>query len=516
MAASTKSPRYRIVLEPAINGRVRGKTHIQVFDGEGVLVLPEHADLRSIRDRERAAETLAEKLGDVTAEEILPGIEDAWTGMMAEHRRRQEEAQAAATAAAARADAPDEADPEAPGLRLLEETPQDIRGEAADLLRDPDLIDRITDDIELQGVAGETMLATTLYIVYTSRKLTRPSSARVRGPTTSGKSHVIDSVATLMPPEAVIRATQMTPQALYHMRPGSLRHRLILAGERSRDDRDAAADATRALREMISSGRLSKLMPMKVGQGLETVLIEQEGPVAFVESTTLAEVFAEDENRCLPLFTDERAEQTRRIITAVADGYTGRRPGGRDPERVRLIHHAAQRRLRRRGVIVPFAPALGKAMPEARVEVRRVFPLVVSMVQAVALLYQLQRPHTDDGRVIAGPKDYRLVRLLLEGAMRRLLGGGTSEAAGRFLERLRGWFGGVAFTIREAKARETTSQSGVYAWVHELHDAGLVEQVSCARGRAPATWRVAAGAAADQKGDLLPTMEQVFWTGTEG
>jgi hypothetical protein len=185
-------------------------------------------------------------------------------------------------------------------------------------------------------------------------------------------------------------------------------------------------------------------------------------------------------------------------------------------QRVRLVHHAAQRRLQRRGVIVPFAPALGKAMSADRVEVRRVFPALVSMVQAVAILHQYQRRHDDDGRVIAGPKDYLLVRHLLEAPMRRLLGGGVSESARRFLERLRGWFGGVAFTIREAKARETTSQSGVYTWVHELHDAGLVEQVSCARGRAPATWKVAGGAAADQKGDLLPTMEQVFWTGTGG
>ena len=50
---------------------------------------------------------------------------------------------------------------------------------------------------------------------------------------------------------------------------------------------------------MVSAGRLSKLVPLKGENGMETVLIEQEGPISFVESTTLGEIFAEDDNRML-------------------------------------------------------------------------------------------------------------------------------------------------------------------------------------------------------------------------
>jgi hypothetical protein len=85
----------------------------------------------------------------------------------------------------------------------LAQTPADVRADAEALLRDPDLIGRITADIELQGVAGEKELTATLYLAFTSRKLRRPLAARVRGPSTSGKSHVI-------------HATQMTPQALFY------------------------------------------------------------------------------------------------------------------------------------------------------------------------------------------------------------------------------------------------------------------------------------------------------------
>ena len=39
---------------------------------------------------------------------------------------------------------------------------------------------------------------------------------------------------------------------------------------------------------MLSSGRLTKLVAVKKGDGIETVHIEQEGPVSFVETTTAA------------------------------------------------------------------------------------------------------------------------------------------------------------------------------------------------------------------------------------
>src|SRR5262249_43708300 len=156
-------------------------------------------------------------------------------------------------------------------------------------------------------------------------------------------------------------ATQMTPQALFHMRPGALRHRWIVAGERSRGEDDERAEATRALREMLSDGRLSKMMPGKGGAGLENTLLEEEGPVAFAESTTLSKLFEEDENRCLMLHTDKRAEQTRRVIARTATGY--RNPDRVAPDRRIQVHHALQRMLKPFTVLVPFAERLGELFP---------------------------------------------------------------------------------------------------------------------------------------------------------
>jgi hypothetical protein len=243
---------------------------------------------------------------------------------------------------------------------------------------------------------------------------------------------------------------------------------------------------------------------------VETQLIEQEGPIAFVESTTLGEVFAEDENRALPLYTDERPEQTQRILTALGQQYAGQAAGDQGAERRRLVHHAAQRMLVRREVVIPFADKVAALLPADRVEVRRAFPAILSMVQVSALLHQFQRKQTQGGRLIAERWDYQVAACLLAGSMRRLLGNGISEPARRFAERLRSWFGDAVFTTGEAKAKETTSRRSVYGWLSELRAAGVAEQVEAQHGNKGAKYRLVPGGTIRDDAGVLPAPERVF------
>src|SRR5262245_43066011 len=256
----------------------------------------------------------------------------------------------------------------------------------------------------------------------------------------------------------------MTPQALFHMPPGSLSHRFIVGGERSRVEDDERAEATRALREMLSAGKLTKLMPMKVEGGrIETVRIEQAGPIAYIESTTLSKVFDEDANRCLLLHTDERPEQTRRIVRRLAAAYASGNGTGAT-ERITMCHHALQRMLEPLPVAVPYAHQLGELIPSDRVEVRRAFPHLIGMVQAVTLLHQRQQGRSSGGVLVATEGDYRIDRRMLLNPMARLLGSGLSDPARRFHERLGTRVAGE-FTTTEARRRETSSKSAVSGWL---------------------------------------------------
>jgi DNA-binding transcriptional ArsR family regulator len=314
---------------------------------------------------------------------------------------------------------------------------------------------------------------------------------------------MVETVASLFPPEALIHATQMTPQALFHMKPGSLSHRWVVAGERSRLENDDTAEATRALREMLASGRLSKLMPVKIGSGIETQVIEQEGPIAFTETTTLANLFEEDANRCLMLQTDETRAQTRRIITSLAKREAGNHD---DTGRVIRVHHAIQRILPRAVVRVPWSDRLADAFNCDRVEVRRAFPQLLTLVQASALLHYRQRGTGDDGAILADARDYHLARRLIIKPFSQSLGGGLSESACAFLVKLPS---GEEFTSKEMAKALKVSKSAAAGWLSELNDAGAVEMIEQGRGRKAAKWQLT-GKTPDAGEDMLPTVDSIF------
>jgi hypothetical protein len=404
--------------------------------------------------------------------------------------------------------------PEAPATEqtdaaaLLAKMPEAVRIEARRLLDAPDLMQRVVEDIGALGVAGERELAATVYLVGTSRLLTSPLAAIVQGPSSSGKSYVVKQATSLFPPETIIKATQLTPQALFFMPPGGLVHRFVVTGERSRLENDDTAEATRALREMISEGRLSKLLPVKKDGRPETVLVEQDGPIAYIETTTLTKIFNEDANRCILLTSDETPEQTRRILSTLAGVYAH----GAAVDRRQIIdrHHALQRMLQPFAVLVPYAERLADAMGNYRVEARRAYPQLVSMIQASAVLHQRQRQIDTDGRLLAMADDYQLARHLLGLPMARQLGGGISEPSLRFLDRLREWFDAdEVFTTADAKRKESRSKSSVYEWLGELHEARIVEKVEEQRGNRAAQWRLSSNAPDPDAAALLPAVENV-------
>jgi hypothetical protein len=493
-----------IEIRPAKGAHLR--VEVIVRDEQGGILFSDRCDLASVEGRLKSARTLCAKLRDKgierTPEQVEAVLETKWNELL--QQRDQAEAPGGAGDQAGAAD-----DVEELGLRLLEALDKDVVAEAKAVLRGPGLLARIVADIEAVGVAGEKELGAILYLVGVSRKLPRPLAALVRGPSASGKSYVIDRVASLAPPEAVIHATQMTRQALFHMKENALQHRLIVAGERSRRQDDDAAEATRALREMISAGHLSKLMPMRISDVIQTVLIEQEGPIAFVESTSAEQLFEEDENRLVQLFTDERREQTRQVLERLA-AEAAASASGRGAARVVQLHYAMQRLLRPREVLVPFAERLARLIPDTRIEARRAFPHLLGAIQANALLHQFQRELDAQGRVLAAQDDYQVAARLLKVSMRRVLGGGVGEPAQRFFLRLREWFKGDEFTARQAQAKEETSRSGVYSWLQELRKAGAVERTEPTRGRSPAQWHALDVNPDELAGNILPAVEEVF------
>jgi hypothetical protein len=220
-------------------------------------------------------------------------------------------------------------------------------------------------------------------------------------------------------------------------------------------------------------------------------------------------VFDEDANRCLMLNTDERSEQTRRVVRRLGSHFSGA-GSAVDPQRVVLRHHALQRLLRPCLIVVPFAERLADLFPCDRVEARRAFSHLLGMIQTSALMHQRQRPIDAEGRLVAQPADYQLARYLLSKPLARLLGDALSDPARRFYEQLAGKWPVESFKSTDAKNLATSSKSAVYGWLADLHDAGVLEVIEEGRGRKATTWKLTGNLPVDGAALALPTVEALF------
>lgn len=300
---------------------------------------------------------------------------------------------------------------------------------------------------------------------------------------------MIEKIARLFPDEAVLMATDITPNALYYLAAGELEHRFVVAGERSRRQNDETAQGTKALREMISSGQLMKLLTISDPEGPKAVTVEQQGPIAYIESTTAAELFEEDANRCLVLQPDERPEQTRRILLATGRQLAG---GESDDQRQKLQQefHCLHRLLSPAKVVIPFSENLSRLFPSEPLEVRRAFGHVASMIQTGALLHQLQRARDERGRVIAQAEDYWLAQFLLKEVLARSLGRKPAEALRRFVVSVRKYTG--EHTAKELAQAMKMSERTVREHLQKLLEQDSIEQTTPGRGPIPARWLIRA------------------------
>jgi hypothetical protein len=67
------------------------------------------------------------------------------------------------------------------------------------LARSPNILEEFAATLRSQGVVGEERAAKLLYLVLTTRFLDRPVSAVVKGPSSGGKSHLVESVLKFFP-----------------------------------------------------------------------------------------------------------------------------------------------------------------------------------------------------------------------------------------------------------------------------------------------------------------------------
>jgi DNA primase len=300
------------------------------------------------------------------------------------------------------------------------------RERALALLRDPQLVERIASDFETAGMVGERANCLVGYLAAVSRLLDRPLAVIVQSTSAAGKSALQDAVLGFVPEEERVSFSAMTGQSLFYMGESDLAHKVLAVSEE-----EGAERASYALKLLQSEGELSIASTGKDGTTgrLVTHTYRVRGPVAIFLTTTAVDVDEELLNRCLVLSVDEEREQTRAIHQRqreheTLDGLVA----DRRRRAVLKVHQDAQRLLEPVAVVNPFATRL--SFSDARTRTRRDHVKYLTLIRAIALLHQHQRPRktaTVDGLTVSYIEVTREDILLANRLADRVLGRSLDE-----------------------------------------------------------------------------------------
>lgn len=282
--------------------------------------------------------------------------------------------------------------------------------EAAGLLDDPRLLDRVVETMRLNSYAGDTDPPLLLYLAMTSRFMERPINVAVVAPSASGKNRAVDEARRLLPADAVHVISAGSARALIYDSAADYRYRVILFAEAdSIPDDGPAASAVRTLAEG-NELRYSVTEQDKRSGRFETRHILKHGPTGLITTSTksLAHQLG---TRVLEISIPDDADQTREIIRMQA-----RIAAGKTAEVANVDEfHAAQTWLELAGerrVVVPFGEALSDLVPSDLTRLRRDFQQLLTAIQTVAFLHQRQRQRDEQGRITATLEDYAVVQRL--------------------------------------------------------------------------------------------------------
>jgi len=262
------------------------------------------------------------------------------------------------------------------------------KAEALAWLSAPDLLGRLRAAFRSAGIIGEESNALVAYLACVSRQLEKPLAVIVQSASAAGKTTLMEAVLAFFPEESRVKYSALTGQSLYYLGEHSLRHKILAVVEEA-----GAEKASYALKLLQSEGELTIASTGKDPATGRMVTQEYhvEGPVMIFLTTTAIDLDEELQNRCLTLAVDESAGQTARIHALQRERRT--LPGlvAREERRELLrVLRNAQRLLRPLAVVNAYAPAL--TFPSERTRARRDHEKYLTLIDAIALLHQHQRP----------------------------------------------------------------------------------------------------------------------------
>jgi len=344
-------------------------------------------------------------------------------------------------------------------------------GSSLDFLTSPGLLYRLNGLIGRAGIVGEEESRMLLFLIVISYMNKQPLHALVQGSSGSGKTHIINRIADLMPGEDVLRFTRITESSLYNWGEFDLFNKVVVI-----EDLDGLKeDALYALREFISNQVLRSSVTIKDKKGNNRSQHKiVKGQFSSLSATTKGETYEDNMSRSFLLAVDESAEQTQKIID-----YQNRRIAGEiaPEEQTKAINFIQSliRKLKHYEIVNPYATKLH--LPEKVHKVRRLNEMYQSVIKQVTFLNQYQRKLTADNRLVTEIEDIeQATEILFESIVLKVdeLDGSLRQ----FFEHLKKYVKdeGKEFVLRDVRQHLNISKTQMFRHIQQLTELEYVKQ----------------------------------------
>lgn len=368
-----------------------------------------------------------------------------------------------------------------------------------DLAQHPRILDCFADDLTRSGVVGVRKLAKLIFLILVTRVLKRPVSAAVKGPSSGGKSYLVESVLSYFPTSTYYALSAMSERALaYSDEP--LQHRFLVLYEANGMQGEMASYLIRSL---LSEGCIRYETVEKTKDGMQAKLIERPGPTGLLVTTTAVSLHPENETRLLSLTVTDTQDQTRDIFKALAEDETTTIDKAR--------WHAFQDWLEANEhcVIIPYAKTLAEMIPPVAVRLRRDFGAILNLIRGHAILQQAVRDLDDDRRIIATVEDYSVVRELVAELVAEGVEATVPATIRETVDAVKKVVAAGAADVSVARVAEELSldKASASRRVRSALDRGFLKNLETKRGLPS---RLVIGDLLPEEKPILPTPEEVL------
>lgn len=278
-------------------------------------------------------------------------------------------------------------------LEQLENTSQKVitkkltekeKTEALHLLQSENLLTTTNELIGKSGIIGEETNRLIMYLIFSSRKREQPLHIISLGSSGTGKTHLQESIANLIPEEEKIEITTLSENAFYYFGQQELKHKLILI-----EDLDGAESALYPIRELQSKKKISKTIAFKNTKGeTKTTNITVEGPVCVSGCTTKESVYEDNANRSFLIYLDESTAQDDKIMNYQRRASAGKNDIEAEIKAKALLQNT-QYLLQPIKVINPYAELV--ELPKEVLKPRRTNAHYLQFIELVTYYHQHQR-----------------------------------------------------------------------------------------------------------------------------